>query len=166
METASASGSTSRISLIEAWKRLPRSHQAMLAILFLYYVSATVVHLVAWATHKPPQCRPCRLGHVVSSGDFNLACGCGEGHKTGDRLLRYRRHRKLDLRIPRPQSGLVLRTLPLHRHLGARHRRRSHNYHCDLVVHHLYRLYAYRLADRDRRRDQGRSLWGRLFGPP
>ncbi len=54
METASASGSTSRISLIEAWKRLPRSHQAMLAILFLYYVSATVVHLVAWATHKPP----------------------------------------------------------------------------------------------------------------
>lgn len=54
METASASGSTSRISLIEAWKRLPRSHRAMLAILSLYYVSATVAHLAAWATHKPP----------------------------------------------------------------------------------------------------------------
>jgi uncharacterized membrane protein len=41
-----------RASIIAAWKEMPRSHQAMVELVLLVTLSAGVVHLISWASHK------------------------------------------------------------------------------------------------------------------
>ena len=43
-----------RVSMVGAWKGMPRSHQAIMGILFMYFISAAVVHLISWSRHQAP----------------------------------------------------------------------------------------------------------------
>jgi uncharacterized membrane protein len=43
-----------RVSVKAAWKDAPRSHRAMVALIFLFLFSAVVVHLISWARHEAP----------------------------------------------------------------------------------------------------------------
>jgi len=42
------------VSITAAWKEMPRSHRAMVAIVLLYYLSAVVALLIGWGTQKAP----------------------------------------------------------------------------------------------------------------
>lgn len=40
------------VSIIDAWKEMPRSHQAMVALILLCILSAAGAHLISWGRHK------------------------------------------------------------------------------------------------------------------
>jgi uncharacterized membrane protein len=54
LEESARSGEGERVSIAAAWMEMPRSHQAMLALVLLYIASAAVAHLIAWGRHSPP----------------------------------------------------------------------------------------------------------------
>ncbi|NPV60453.1 MAG: carotenoid biosynthesis protein [Actinobacteria bacterium] len=54
MEETAAVDTRGRASLAAVWKGMPRSHQAMVALVPLFILSAAVVHIIAWARHEAP----------------------------------------------------------------------------------------------------------------
>ncbi len=41
-----------RVSPLAAWKKMPLSHQAMMAVLLGYFVAAVIAHLICWGRHQ------------------------------------------------------------------------------------------------------------------
>jgi uncharacterized membrane protein len=54
LEENTAVDERERVSIITAFKEMPRSHQVMVLLLAGYILTTFGIHLVAWARHEPP----------------------------------------------------------------------------------------------------------------
>lgn len=54
VEEAGGPEETEKVSIVAAWKAMPRSHQALTALVPLFIPATAVVHLIAWGTHEAP----------------------------------------------------------------------------------------------------------------
>lgn len=52
MEESVSSRDRAGITIVAAWKEMPRPHQAMVGLILLYILSAAGAHLISWGTHK------------------------------------------------------------------------------------------------------------------
>ncbi len=53
MQSREGTAERARLSMIDAWKAMPVSHQVMMGIMFLYFLSALLIQLIAWGRHQP-----------------------------------------------------------------------------------------------------------------
>ncbi|MDD5667341.1 MAG: carotenoid biosynthesis protein [Actinomycetota bacterium] len=54
MEESALVEERERVSVVASWRKMPRSHQIMVALVPLYILSAGVVHLIALVRHEAP----------------------------------------------------------------------------------------------------------------